>query len=82
MNPVLAQQEIHIIALRRRQLQAEVERDQSLRLHTTRSRHTVPFGSLMPAGVRAWLRTVRVRAESFEPRSAAAVAKETTGASI
>ena len=82
MNPVLAQQEIHIFELRRCQLQAEVQRDQCLRMKATGSPRTVPVSPRMITSVRAWFGAVGVRAVSFGPRSAAAVAKETTGLSV
>ena len=79
MNPVLAQQEIHVIDLRR-QLQAEVERDQHLRMQATRSQGTDPVGPLGFTGVRAWFRAAGARAASFGPQATAAVAKERASA--
>jgi len=81
MNPVLAQQERHDIELRRRELQADVERDHCLRTHKSRSRRTFPATLPMATGVRAWCRTVGGRMASFGQLTATAVADETIGAS-
>ena len=82
MNPVLAQQELHVIELRRRELQAEADRDQCLRLHGRRSRRIFPAPLPRLTGVRAWCRAVGGHAASFGPRTATAVANETTEVSI
>lgn len=81
MNPVLAQQEIHAIERRRRELQADVERNQCLRIHGSRSRRISPATLHLTAVVGIWCRAVVGRAASCRPWTAAAVATKTTGTS-
>ncbi len=82
MHPVLADQEIQVIALRRRHLQADAQRDKALPKRSLRLNSSFGIGAPVLAGMRAWVRAAGERSELVGSRSTAEVRENLTEAVV
>ena len=82
MHPVLAEQELQVITMRRHRLQTDGERDKCLPKRSLRLNRSFWIDAPVLAGMRAWVRTVGERSALVGSRSPAEVGENRTEAVI